>query len=152
MAARRARYLAQAGFSLLEILIALSLMGVAMSFVGAKVYDQLQEGKQQAARIQMNSLAERLKEYRRDCNNYPDSLDALVEKPTEGKACKGRYRTGGYLDGKLPKDPWGNDYAYTAEGSNFNIYSLGADGEEGGEGFDEDIYLNEDLAPKKDEE
>ena len=151
MAARMPQSMAQAGFSLLEILIALSLMGVAMGFVGSKVIDQLQRGKQQAARIQMSQFGELLKEYRRDCNNYPDSLDALVEKPTEGRLCKGRYQTGGYLDGKLPKDPWDNDYVYTAEANKFNIYSLGRDGEEGGEGFDEDIYLDEDQAPKKDE-
>jgi general secretion pathway protein G len=132
----------QAGMSLIEILIALTLMALAGTFVGGRVYENLQEGKVQSARIQIKSLADRLKEFRRDCNYLPDStqgLDSLIEKPTGGRECK-RYAPGGYIDGgKIPLDPWDNEFLYESDGKTFTIISLGADNAEGGEGTDADI-------------
>lgn len=132
----------QQGMSLIEILIALTLLALAGTFVGGKVFEQLQEGKVQSAKIQIKSLSERLKEYRRDCNTLPTTdqgLDALIDKPTGGRECK-RYAPGGYIEGgKVPQDPWDNEFIYESDGKTFTIISLGADNAEGGEGSDADL-------------
>jgi general secretion pathway protein G len=133
----------QAGMSLIEILIALTLMGIAGTFVAGKVYENLQDGQVQAAKIQIKSLSDRLKEFRRDCNFLPltdQGLDALIEKPTGGRECK-RYAPTGYIEGgKVPVDPWDGEYIYeSSDGKTFTITSLGADNAEGGEGADADI-------------
>ncbi len=137
----------QKGLSLIEILIALTLLGLAATFITGRVLDSLTEGQIQAAKIQMSALSDRLKEFKRHCNFYPtqeQGLEALVSKPTSGRDCK-RYAPNGYLeDGTgVPLDPWDNDYIYTSDGRTFNIISLGADGLEGGEGADADISLRE---------
>lgn len=132
----------QQGMSLIEILIALTLLALAGTFVGGRVFDQLQEGKISSAKIQIRSLADRLKEFRRDCNFYPTSdmgLEALLEKPQGGRECK-RYAPNGYIeDDKLPTDPWDLEFIYESNGKTFEIISLGADNAEGGEGADADI-------------
>lgn len=130
------------GMSLIEILISLTLMGIAGTFVAGKVYENLQEGQVSSAKIQIKALGDRLTEFRRDCNFLPDStqgLEALVEKPTGGRECK-RYAPGGYIkDGKIPVDPWDGEYIYESDGKTFEIKSFGADNAEGGEGADADI-------------
>jgi general secretion pathway protein G len=132
----------QAGMSLIEILIALTLLALAGTFVGGRVFENLQEGKVQSAKIQIKSISDRLKEFRRDCNFLPTSdmgLDALVNKPEGGRECK-RYAPGGYIEGgKVPVDPWDNEFIYESDGKTFTIISLGADNAEGGEGSDADI-------------
>lgn len=132
----------EAGMSLIEILIALTLLALAGTFVGGRVFEQLQEGKVSSAKIQIKSLADRLKEFRRDCNFLPTSdmgLDALINKPEGGRECK-RYAPGGYIEGgKVPVDPWDNEFVYESDGRTFDIISLGADNAEGGEGVDADI-------------
>lgn len=132
----------QAGMSLIEILIALTLLALAGTFVGGKVFDQLQEGKVSSCKIQMKSIADRLKEFRRDCNFLPTSdmgLDALINKPEGGRECK-RYAPGGYIEGgRVPVDPWDAEFVYNSDGKTFEIISYGADNAEGGEGFDADI-------------
>jgi general secretion pathway protein G len=132
----------QQGLSLIEILIALTLLALAGTFVGGRVFENLQEGKVQTAKIQIKSISERLKEFRRDCNYLPTTdqgLDALIDKPTGGRECK-RYAPGGYIEGgKIPQDPWDNEYIYESDGKTFEIKSLGADNAEGGEGVDADI-------------
>jgi general secretion pathway protein G len=134
----------QKGMSLVEILIALTLMGIAGTFVAGKVYERLEQGQVDSAKIQLRALGDRVKEFRRDCSFYPteeQGLDALIDKPTGGRECK-RYAPGGYIDGgKVPKDPWDYDFVYTSDGKTFDIKTLGADGAEGGEGVDADISL-----------
>jgi len=136
----------QSGMSLIEILIALTLLGLAGTFVAGRVNESLNKGQVDTTKIQMRSLAERLKEFRRDCNSYPTTdqgLEALIEKPTGGRECK-RYNPGGYIDGgKIPQDPWGSEYIYESDGKTFNIISYGVDGEEGGEGYDADINFKD---------
>jgi len=134
------------GFTLVEILIGLTLLAIAGTFVMGKVFDLKRDGEIDASKIQMKGLGDRLKEFRRDCNFYPTSemgLIALVEKPSGGRECK-KYNPSGYVDGdNIPDDPWGNPYIYVSDGKTFNITSWGPDGEEGGEGPDaEDISLN----------
>ncbi len=130
------------GMSLIEILIALTLMGIAGTFVAGKVYENLQEGQVSSTKIQIKALGDRLTEFRRDCNFLPTSdqgLDALIDKPTGGRECK-RYAPGGYIkDGKIPMDPWDGEYIYESDGKTYEIKSLGADNAEGGEGADADL-------------
>lgn len=136
----------QSGMSILEILIALTLLGFAGAFVATKVFDRLEEGKIKTTKIQIQRLGDILKDYRRRCGEYPSTdqgFDALLNKPTTGKDCK-RYPPTGFIeDGKIPLDPWDNEFIYESTGRNFTIISLGADGAEGGENFDADINSNE---------
>lgn len=135
----------QAGFSLVEILVALTLLGIAGTFVAGKIFDSLLDGQIQSAKIQMNAFKARLQEFRRKCGFYPTSdqgLEALISKPTSGRECP-NYPPNGFIDGEeIPLDPWNNDYVYTSDGKKFDIMSYGPDQEEGGEGTDQDIYLN----------
>jgi general secretion pathway protein G len=136
----------QKGLSLIEILIALTLIGIAGTFVVGQVNNRLQEGKVESARIQIQRLGETLKDYRRKCNIYPTSeqgLDALLNRPTGGRECK-RYPPEGFIEGgKIPLDPWDNEFFYESDGRTFTIISYGADGAEGGDGFDADINSND---------
>ncbi len=129
----------QSGMSLIEILIALTLLALAGTFVAGKVFEQLTEGQISSTKIQMKSLGDRLKEFRRDCGYFPESLEGLIEKPQGGKECK-RYAPGGYIEGgKVPQDPWDEEFIYESDGKTFTIISYGPDRAEGGEGTDADI-------------
>lgn len=134
----------QQGFSLIEILIALTLLALAGTFVVGKFMDNLHEGQVSSTKIQMSNLEGRLKEFRRKCGFYPlteQGLEALVTKPSGGRECKD-YPQSGFIDGdQVPKDPWDHDFIYESDGKTFNIYSYGADGEAGGDSTDADIYL-----------
>lgn len=134
------------GMSLVEILIALTLMGIAGTFVAGKLYDRLESGQIDAAKIQLRNLGDRVKEFRRFCSYYPTTdqgLDALISKPTGGRECA-RYPADGLIEGgKIPKDPWEFEYVYESDGKSFDIKSYGADGAEGGEGVDADISLKD---------
>lgn len=130
------------GMSLIEILIALTLLGIAGAFVATNIFDRLQEGKVSSTKIQIQKLGEALKDYRRKCNTYPTTeqgLDALLSKPTSGKECK-NYPPNGFLDdNKIPVDPWDMEFIYESDGRTYKIISLGADNLEGGSGYDADI-------------
>jgi general secretion pathway protein G len=144
------------GFSLLEILIALTLLVGAGVFVAGKILDNLHEGQVNSTKIQMSSLDGRLKEFKRKCGFYPSTeqgLEALVSKPTGGRECKDYPPNGFIEDNTLPKDPWDHDFIYESDGKTFNIYSYGPDGEAGGEGNDIDIFLRpgQKAAPAKDD-
>lgn len=134
------------GFSLIEILIALTLLGIAGTFVAGRIFDQLHEGQVQSTKIQMNAVAARLQEYRRKCGIYPTTdqgLQALVSKPTGGRECR-NYPANGFLETpEAPRDPWDEEFVYISDGRTFNIISYGPDRMEGGEDKDQDIYLYE---------
>ena len=135
------------GFSLVEILVALTLLGLVGTFVAGKIFEQLHEGNVKATKIQMGQFAQRLQEFRRKCNFYPSTeqgLDSLVAKPTVGRDCK-NYPSSGFIEGgEIPLDPWDGEYIYVNDdGRNFNIISYGSDGLEGGEDQDADIYFKE---------
>lgn len=134
----------QAGFTLIELMVVIVILGLLAGLILPRFIGQSDTAKQQAARTQMALLESALKLYKLDNGSYPTTeqgLKALVEPPTVGNLPK-NWRKGGYLEkGKLPKDPWKNDFVYVAPGahSDFDITSLGADGEAGGEDVDKDL-------------
>jgi general secretion pathway protein G len=136
------------GMSLVEILIVLTLMAVAGGFLIGQLFDRQQEGYASAAKTQMNQFRSFLEEYRRYCNQYPTNaqgIEALLAKPTAAPECPNYPANGFFQGGKLPKDPWGNDYLYESaeDGKTYIISSLGQGGKPGGEGFEKDIKSNE---------
>lgn len=137
----------QRGMSLIEILIALTLLAVGGTMVTTTVLDRLDEGNKTATVTQIRNLGTILLDYKRKCGLYPTSdqgLDALIEKPTGGKECK-RYPSNGFIEGgKVPKDAWDQDFFYESDGRKYTIISYGKDYEEGGEGeYDADINSND---------
>ena len=135
----------QKGMSLIEILVALTILVMAGTFVTTTVFDRLHEGRVSSATIQMQNLKGVLREFKRKCGRYPNTeqgLEALVDQGRAGD-CK-RYPPNGFIeDGQIPLDPWENEYFYESDGKTINIISFGNDGEEGGEGEDADISLNQ---------
>jgi len=134
----------QAGFTLIELMVVIVILGVLAGLIIPRVMGSPDEARQTKAKIQIESLESALKLYRLDNGNYSTTeqgLKALVEHPTAGNLPK-NWRKGGYLEkGKVPKDPWGNDFIYISPGSHgdFDLICLGKDGEPGGEGVDQDI-------------
>ncbi|MBN2033372.1 MAG: type II secretion system major pseudopilin GspG [Deltaproteobacteria bacterium] len=135
----------QKGFTLLEILIVITILGILASLVAVKLMDRPGEARILKAQMDIQTLETALKLYKIDNAFYPTTeqgLMALVEKPSTGRIPT-KWREGGYLEKEvLPKDPWGNDYLYLSPGVNnrdFDLWSYGADGEEGGEGEDGDV-------------
>lgn len=133
------------GFTLIEIMLVISLLAIVMGLVGRKLFGTVGRGKVGATKIQIKQIEGNLDTYRVDCNFYPTTeqggLKALIEAPTTGRKCP-NYNPAGYNNEKkkLPVDAWGNEYIYTCDdGINYEIKSLGADGVEGGEGDNADI-------------
>ncbi len=133
------------GFSLLELMIVLVILGLLAGLLVPKIMDRPDEAKATKARMDMRTIESALRFYRLDNGVYPtteEGLTALIKKPESNQALR-NWRSGGYLEASgVPKDPWGNDYIYRSpggEGRDFEIISLGADGKEGGTGFNSDI-------------
>jgi len=131
------------GFTLLEMIVVLVIIGLIMGLVGPRLFSQADRAKVQTAETQVRMLRGALETMRLDTGRYPDEdagLSALVEAPADAAMAR-RWR-GPYLDEAVPDDPWGNPYRYSARASGmhpFSLYSLGADGREGGEGSDADV-------------
>ena len=132
------------GFTLIELMVVIVILGILVSFIAPRLMGRPDEAKQVKARIQMESLETAIKLYKLDTGIYPateQGLQALVEQPQTGTLPK-KWRKGGYLEkGKVPKDPWGNEFVYLSPGvhHDYDIISYGADGVPGGEEFDKDI-------------
>ena len=124
------------GFTLIEILIVMAILGMLAALVGPALFSNLGKGQRATAITQMDMLGQSLDTYRLDVLRYPRTLDGLIENDTGRDVWNGPYLRGANA---VPKDPWGNDYVYRVVGDDFELMSLGADGAEGGEGDDEDI-------------
>lgn len=132
------------GFTLIELMVVIVILGILAGLIVPRIMGRPDEARRAKARIQMESLETALKMYKLDMGNYPTTeqgLQALVEPPSTGTPLK-NWRQGGYLEkGKVPKDPWGNDFLYISPGAHgdYDLISRGADGEPGGEGKNRDI-------------
>ncbi|MBU3915155.1 type II secretion system major pseudopilin GspG [bacterium] len=134
----------QRGMSFIEIMIVIVIMAGLVAIVGPDMFRKLDEAKIDESRIQMKGLLSALDLYHLDNSVYPateQGLGALISKPEVG-VIPGNWR-GPYLrSSKVPKDPWNHDYFYQSDGSSVSMKSLGADGEEGGEGINADLVLD----------
>jgi general secretion pathway protein G len=130
------------GFTLIEIMVVVVILGILAALIVPKVISRPDEARITAARQDVATLAQALRLYKLDNLAYPTTdqgLQALIVKPAAAPI-PANWKTGGYLE-RLPKDPWGRDYRYLSPGRHgeFDVFSLGADGEPGGEGNDADI-------------
>jgi general secretion pathway protein G len=132
------------GFTLIEIMVVVVIIGILVGLIAPNILGRVDKARVTAARTDIASLEQALEMYRLDNHNYPSTdqgLEALVTKPGGAPEAK-NWNPEGYLKKTLPSDPWGNAYQYVNPGQErrpFDIYSLGADGREGGEGYDADI-------------
>lgn len=125
---------------MIELLVVLAIIGLLAGLVGPQVMKHLGESKTKAARLQIEELSSAVDMYRLDVGRYPgadEGLQALIEQPASARVWNGPY----LRKKKVPLDPWNNPYHYVAPGQHgkFDLFSLGADNAEGGEGEDQDI-------------
>ncbi len=136
----------EAGLSLIETLIVLVIIGLVSAMIIPNVISRPDDARVTVARNDIASLAAALQLYRLDNRTYPSTaqgLEALAERPTS-EPLPSNWHPEGYLDA-LPTDPWGNPYVYRMPGQSgaFDLISLGADGQPGGENYNADIHLRE---------
>jgi general secretion pathway protein G len=130
------------GFTLIEVLVVVAILGILAAIVVPRIMDRPDEAKRVAAKADVGALVQALKLYRLDNGFYPSTdqgLAALVQRPTT-QPVPPNWKQGGYLE-RLPKDPWGGDYQYLNPGvhGEIDVFSLGADHAAGGEGNGADI-------------
>jgi general secretion pathway protein G len=131
----------QRGFTLIEIMVVVVIIGILAALVGPKLFGQVDRARIAAAKAEISTIESGMKFYRLDNFVYPSTeqgIEALVTKPNDPNVKN--WNPGGYLD-NIPKDPWGNPYIYRNPGTQgeIDILTLGADGVEGGEGNNADI-------------
>lgn len=141
------------GFTLLEMLVVLVIIGMLVGLVGPRLFSKVDSSKVQTAETQIKLLRGAVETMRLDISVYPSSdqgLDMLVNPPQDN-SLRRKWR-GPYLEDVVPDDPWGNPYQYVVPGKDgrpFGIYSLGADGKEGGEGNDADLGFSKGKITEK---
>ncbi len=133
---------AQQGFTLIEVMVVVVILGILAALVVPKIMSRPDEARVTKAQQDIRALEAALKLYKLDNYTYPTTdqgLEALVMRPTSEPLPK-KWKGGGYLD-RLPLDPWQNEYLYLSPGINgeLDLFSLGADGQEGGEGVNADL-------------
>ena len=132
------------GFSLIELMVVVIILGILAMYIGPKLMGRTEQAKEVQTRVQIEGLETALKLYKLDNGFYPTTeqgLQALVERP-DAENVSQNWRKGGYLEkGKVPKDPWGNEFIYLSPGiqGDYDITSYGADGVPGGEDENKDI-------------
>lgn len=137
----RLKHARSVGFTLLELLVVMVIIGLLVSYVAPRYFGQLSKSEVGVAKAQLDSLTKAISQYRLDTGHFPPNeagLRALVKAPANERRWNGPY-----LQRELPLDPWGNPYQYRAPGRNgdFDLYSLGKDGKPGGTGDDADVSL-----------
>lgn len=128
------------GFTLIELLVVLVILGLLAGLVGPQVMKYLGSSKNKTAKLQIENLSAALDMYHLDVGHYPTSsngLQALIQKPSGVSGWTGPY----LKKSRVPKDPWGNAYHYRVPGEHgpYDLYSLGADNAQGGEGENADV-------------
>lgn len=136
------RRLREAGFTLIEIMVVIVILGLLAALVVPKLVGRTEEAKRTQTRIQIKNIQQAMELFKLDNGFFPSTdqgLEALVRMPEAGRIAK-NYRKGGYLE-RVPKDPWGNPFVYVSPGQNadYDISSYGADGVPGGEAEDADV-------------
>lgn len=128
----------------MELMVVIIILGLLTTLVLPNLLGKSEQAKQKLVCIQMKTISESLKMFKADTGNFPNTeegLMALINNPNSAKYKN--YPNGGYLDSKsIPKDSWGKEYIYIFENDDFDIVSLGSDGNEGGEGEKADIYFS----------
>jgi general secretion pathway protein G len=122
------------GFSLIEIMIVIIILGLLAGLVLPKLMGQADKAKKKIVCVQMNALKDALKSFKLDNGTFPtteEGLEALISNPDDNRYKS--YQNGGYIDGKPPLDPWKNPYIYLNDSGIIDFISLGTDGQEGGE-------------------
>ena len=132
----------QKGFTLIEIMVVVVIIGLLATLILPRVLGRQEEAFVVKAKSDIRTLSSALQLYKLDNFNFPSTtqgLEALVTEPA-GDPPATNWKRGGYID-RLPKDPWGNDYQYLSPGENmeFDLWSLGADGRNGGEDANADV-------------
>lgn len=133
------------GFTLIEMLVVLVIIGMLAGLVGPKLFGRVDSSKVKTAEVQIKMLKGSLETFRLDVGRFPTQAEGLLvlnQSPSEERA-RAHWR-GPYLDQDVPLDPWGAPYLYSLPGANnqaFALYSLGGDGKRGGEGIDADVGL-----------
>jgi general secretion pathway protein G len=132
------------GFTFIEIMVVVAILAILAALVVPRIMGRTDDAKRTAAKVQIRNIEGALQLYKLDNGVYPSTeqgLKALIEKPSVGVVPK-KWKIGGYMS-KLPEDPWGNPYKYLspapAQKGDYEIMSLGTDGEMGGEGVNADI-------------
>lgn len=133
------------GFSLIELLVVITIMGLLIGLIGPQILGRVDKARVTTAKADLATLSQALDMYKLDNHRYPTTdqgLEALVQQPTNSPVPK-NWNPEGYLQqANLPQDPWGGDYQYISPGENnrpYEIYTLGNDGQIGGEGYDADL-------------
>jgi general secretion pathway protein G len=139
----------QRGFTLVEMLVVITIIGLIMGLIGPRVLNYLSESKVKAAKIQLQSFGSALDLFYLDAGRYPstaEGLAALVRQTPGVASWNGPYLRGG----NVPNDPWSHSYVYRSPGEHgpYDITSYGADGQEGGSGVAADISLEKTTAEK----
>ncbi|AOA57188.1 type II secretion system major pseudopilin GspG [Acinetobacter larvae] len=146
MQAKRLINRKQSGFTLIEVMVVIVILGILAVLVVPNVLGRADKAKVDSTKLALSNVAGALDQYKVDNGHYPTpaegGLEALVKQPESVK----NWVPGGYLKGGYPKDSWENNLQYNqpgSEGRSYDLYSFGADGKPGGEGLDADIYYSE---------
>jgi general secretion pathway protein G len=139
----------QKGFTLIELMIVIVIMGILATLLIPRIMDRPEEARRLKAKMDIKNIESALKLYKLDSGTYPTTdqgIEALIKKP-EAPPVPAKWKEGGYLDGNsVPKDPWNHSYFYSSpgqDGKDYEIISYGNDGEPGGTGKDADISSND---------